>query len=77
MRMFKKKYEDAEKAIYEYLCENYKLPYTGLIEINKKTLDTVVVKPAEGEWNAKKAAFSARFSLPERNYPKSLTHTAV
>ena len=77
MRMFRKKYENAEKAVYEYLCEDYKLPYTGIIEINKATLDTVVVKPAENEWNEQKAIMVARFSLPERNYPKTLTHTAV
>lgn len=40
MRMYRKKEESQDYIIYEYLCEDFQLPYTGIIEINKKTLET-------------------------------------
>ncbi len=77
MRMFKKKDETNEKVIYEYLCEDYTLPYTGLIEIDKKNLKTEVLKAAAGEWSEKKAAACAMITLPKMGYPDRLTHNAV
>ena len=44
MRMYRKKSETSEKAVYEYLCEDHSLPYTGLIEINKKNRQSISVK---------------------------------
>lgn len=76
MRMFRKKYETPVEAVYEYLCENYKLPYTGIIKIEKEPLKITVEKPADGEWNNNKAIFSA-YSLVKEQYPKQYTHAAV
>lgn len=54
MRMFRKISETKNEVIYEYLCENYKLPYTGLVKIKKTPFCVSVEKTADGEWNEKK-----------------------
>ncbi|MCQ2585610.1 MAG: hypothetical protein MJ185_08460 [Treponema sp.] len=76
MRMFRKKYETPIEAVYEYLCEDYRLPYTGVIKIVKDPIKITVEKPADGEWNEKKAIFSA-YTLIKEKYPKQYTHCAV
>ncbi|WP_318713556.1 hypothetical protein [Treponema sp.] len=76
MRMFRKKYETPIEAVYEYLCEDYRLPYTGVIKIVKDPMKITVEKPADGEWNEKKAEFSA-LALVRNKYPKTYTHSAV
>lgn len=76
MRMFRKKHETPDEAVYEYLCEDYKLPYTGIIKIQKDPLVISVEKPADGEWNEEKAILSA-YTLVKEKYPKDYTHTAV
>lgn len=76
MRMFRKKYETPDEAVYEYLCEDYELPYTGVIKIQKSPLVIKVEKIAVGEWNKKKAEFSA-LALVRNKYPKTYTHSAV
>ena len=76
MRMYRKKSETPEKAVYEYLCENYQFPYTGLIEISKKTGKASLLKLADNEASAERAAFYAEKVLPRENYPSQRTHTA-
>lgn len=76
MRMFRKKYETAAEAVYEYLCEDYRLPYTGVVKIQKDPLSIKVEKQADGEWNEKKAVYSA-YALVKSKYPKKFTHNAV
>ncbi len=77
MRMYRKKEESQDYIIYEYLCEDFQLPYTGIIEINKKTLETKLIKPADGEWSGERARIYAMTTLPNADYPEIYTHTAV
>ncbi len=72
MRIFRKKYETPVEAVYNYLCENHKLPFTGLIRIQKDPLEISVEKLAEGEWNPEKAAYAA-YTLVKEKYPKQYT----
>ncbi len=77
MRMYKKDYEDDEKVIYRYLNEDYKRKYTGIIEMNKKTGEAKMIKPAYGEWKPKLAAYIVpRYIAPE-GFPDEFTHNAV
>ena len=76
MRMYRKKSETSEKAVYEYLCEDHSLPYTGLIEINKKTGKASLLKLADNEVSAERAVFYAAKVLPGESYPVQRTHTA-
>lgn len=76
MRMFKKESEDSSKVVYSYLCEDYKRPYSGIIEISKATKKAIVKKPAVGERDMVFAAVYAQTSLPKANYPKHYTHSA-
>lgn len=76
MRMFRKKHETPDEAVYEYLCEDYRLPYSGIIKITKKPMKISIEKPADGEWNEKKAIFSA-YTLVKEKFPEQYTHSAV
>lgn len=77
MRMYRLKEKTGDKLIYEYLCEDYTLPYTGLIEIDTKTFETKLIKPADGELSEERARVYAMEYLPKENFPRTLTHTAV
>ena len=44
MRMYRKIEEDNDTFVYEYLWSDYKKPYTGLVEVNKKDLSYKVLK---------------------------------
>ncbi len=76
MRIYHKKSETSEKAVYEYLCENYQSPFTGLIEINKQTGKASLLNPADNEISKERAIFYASKVLPIENYPVYRTHTA-
>lgn len=76
MRMFRKIKETNKEVVYEYLCENYKLPYTGILKIKKEPFEIIVEKPADGEWNEEQARFSA-VTLIKAKYPQRYTHAAV
>ena len=75
MRIYNKISETEEKAVYEYLWGDYKKTFTGLIEINKKNNSASVLKTADDEWSAEKAAAYALFALPKNNYPQRYPHT--
>ena len=77
MRMYHKVAETNEKVIYEYLCSDYKRPYTGLIEIRKSDHETTVVKPADKEPNPRMAGFHVFYEFPKMNYPERFTHTGA
>lgn len=75
--MFRKKREDEKIALYEYLYEDYQLPYTGLIEITKQPLSAKILKLADGDWRPEYAAAYAKHVLPKNDYPDTYTHTAI
>ncbi len=76
MRMYRKIKEDNDKAVYEYLWSDYKKPYTGLVEINKKDLSYKVLKVADGDPRPEYAGVYAMTALSRNNYPETYTHTA-
>ena len=75
MRIYQKINETKEKVIYEYLWGDYKKPFTGLIEINKKKESASVLKIAEGDNRPQLAGAYALYTLPKCNYPNRYTHT--
>lgn len=77
MRMFRKKSETENMVTYEYLCEDYTLPYDGEVVITKNPLSAKLTKPATGEWKPDHAAFYAMKKASKLCYPDRFTHTAV
>lgn len=76
MRIYRRVSNNGYKIVYEYLWSDYKKPYTGLIEINKKDLTYKVLKVADGDPRPEYAGVYALTALSRNNYPRSYTHTA-
>ena len=83
MRIFRKIFEDSKIVRYEYLYNDYKRPFSGLVEIDKDLANKQdpscikVIKPADKEWSPNDALPFSVVTLIKENYPKRYTHTAI
>ena len=65
MRIFRKIFEDSKVVRYEYLYNDHKRPFSGLVEIDKDLAtkkDSAcikVIKPADKEWSPNDALLCA------------------
>ena len=83
MRIFRKIFEDSKVVRYEYLYNDHKRPFSGLVEIDKDLAtkkDSAcikVIKPADKEWSPNDALLCAVVTLIQERYPKRYRHTAI
>ncbi|MBQ5849012.1 MAG: hypothetical protein IIW49_08895 [Treponema sp.] len=83
MRIFRKIFEDSKIVRYEYLYNDSKRPFTGLVEIDKELASKrdpaciKVIKPADKEWSPERKLPFSVVTLINKKYPKHYTHTAI